>query len=162
MCTVYGAECIGYINAAFACQVSQCLCKGRIILGLTVVIAQVLEQQQLTRLQCSGLCLGIVTHDILCKNDFLAQQLAQARCDRSHGKLRLPLALRLAHMRAGDDSCAVLQQILDGRQGCADALVIGDDTAAVLCHRDVEVAAKQNLFSLHVNILDALFIVLHF
>ena len=67
----------------------------------------------------------------------------------------------LAHVGAGDDGGAVVQQVLDGGQGGADALVIGDDAAAVLGHGHVEVAAQQDLLAGNVHIADGLFVVVH-
>ena len=55
----------------------------------------------------------------------------------------------------------MLQQILDGRQSSTNALVVGDDAASVLCHRDVEIAAQQNLLACYVDVRDILLIVVH-
>ena len=161
MCTVYGTECIGNVNAVFASQISQSLGKLRIVLGLTVVVTQVLQQQDFARLQCSSLCLCILAYDVLCQDNFLAQQLAQTCSNRCHGKLRLPFALGLAHMGACNYCSILLQQILDGRQRCTDTLVIGDDAASVLSHRDIEVTAQQYLLARYVDVYDTLLIVVH-
>ena len=155
------AECIGNIDAVLTGQISQRLCKVRIILGLACIIAQVLQQEDLTRLQCRRLCLCVLTDNILCQDHFLAQQLAQTCRNRSHGQFRLPLALRLAHVGACDDCCVVLQQILNGRESRADTLVIRDNAAAVLGHRNIKIAAKEDLLTVYVNILDALLVIIH-
>ena len=62
-------------------------------------------------------------------------------------------------MRAQDDCCVVAQQVVDGLERCADALVVGN--VAVLVLRNVEVAANDNLLAGNVDILDALLVVLH-
>ena len=46
-------------------------------------------------------------------------------------------------------------------QTTADALVIGDHTAAVLCHRHVEVAAQQNLLAGYVDVANGFLVVIH-
>ena len=65
-------------------------------------------------------------------------------------------------MRAGNNGGTLLQQIPDGGQSGADTLVIGDDTAAVFSHGDVEIAAQQDLFALYVHVLHGFFVVIHF
>ena len=161
MCAVYRTECIGYVDAVCTGQICQCLCKCRIVLGLTIVIAQILQQQNLTRLQSSSLCLCILAYNVLCQNNIFTQQFAQALCNRCHRQLRLPLALRLAHMGACDNGSIMLQQILDGRQSRTNALVVRNYTASVLCHRDVKIAAQQNLLACYVDVSDILLIVVH-
>ena len=52
-----------------------------------------------------------------------------------------------------DDLCAIIEQLLDGGQSCVDAVLVGDD--AVL-HRDVEVAADQNLLAAVILVVDRL------
>ena len=64
--------------------------------------------------------------------------------------------VRLAHVGAENDLCAVVQQILDGRQSRHDALVARD--LAVL-QRDIEVAADENFLALDFNIFNGLLVV---
>ena len=155
------AERVGHIDALGAGQVSQSLGKLGVVLGLALVIAQVLQQQDLTGLQSSGLGLSVLTHDVLGQDHFLAQQLGQTGGHGLHAQLGLPLALGLAHVRAGDDSGVLLQQVLDGGQSGADALVVGDHARAVLGHGDVEIAAQQNLLAGDVNVSDSFLVVIH-
>ena len=60
-------------------------------------------------------------------------------------------AVRLAHMRAKDDLCAVLHQIFDRRQRADDASIVGD--YAVL-HRDVEVHSDEAALAVDVYVSD--------
>ena len=105
-----------------------------VVLGLARLKAGVLQQQDLAGLEGGGLGLGVGAHHVLGHDDRLAQQLAQAGGHRLQGQLGLDLALGLAHVGAGDHRGVLLQQVLDGGQGGTDALVVGDDAAAVLGH----------------------------
>ena len=160
--------------------------QGGIVLGLTLFKAGVLQQKDLTGLERGGLGLGVWAHHVGGHDDLPAQQLAQAGGHRLQGQLSqgfLPLLLGegggilallglllhiglkggigLAHVRAGDDGGIVVQQILDGGQSGADALVIRDNAAAILGHGDIEVTAEQDLLARDVNIPDCFFIVVH-
>lgn len=64
-------------------------------------------------------------------------------------------------MGAGDHRRPLVQQILDGGQSSADALVIGNDAAAVLSQGHVEVAPQQDLLPRYVHVLDGLLVVIH-
>ena len=115
----------------------------------------------------------------------IAQQLAQPGGHRLHAQLgqrllplllgdgRLILALlqllflvgfegghRLAHVGAGNDRRALLQQVLDGGQGRADALIVRD-RAGGLVLGDIEVAAQKDLLALDIDVLYGFFVVVH-
>ena len=62
-------------------------------------------------------------------------------------------------MGAEDDGCALLQQVLDGRQRLADPAVIGDD--ALVIGGDVEITAAENLFAAQICIKDGFLFVVH-
>jgi hypothetical protein len=64
-------------------------------------------------------------------------------------------------VRAGDHRRALVQQVLNGGQGGADAFVVRDDAAAVFCHGDIKVAAQQHFFPGNVQVLDGLLVVIH-
>ena len=177
------AEGVGHVHLGHG---GHLLGQLRVVLGLALLKAGVLEKHNLAGLQRGGLGLGVGPHHIAGKDDILAQQLAQTLCHRLHaqrfqsllpllfgerggilalfGLLLGPLVeagLRLAQVGAGDHRRPLVQQVLDGGQGGADALVVGDDAAAVLGHGHVEVAAKKNLLALHVDVLDRLLVVIH-
>ena len=166
-------------------QAGHSLCQLRIVLGFALLKAGVLEKHDLSGLQRGGLGLGVGAHHIAGKDHVPAQQLAQALGHRLHaqglqgllplllgegggvlallGLLLRPLVeagLGLAKVGAGDHRRPLVQQILNGGQGRADALVIGD-SAGGLVLGDVEVAAEQDLPALDVNVLDRLFVVIH-
>jgi hypothetical protein len=104
--------------------------------------------------------LGVLAHDVLGEDHVHAQQLGKALCHGGQGQALLPLPLGLAQMGAGDDGRAVFQQILDGGQSGHDALVAGD-LAGLLVLRDVEIAAKQNLFVSDVDVQNCFLVVVH-
>ena len=140
-------------------HVGHSLCQSCVILGLALLETNVLEQDSVTRLNLGSQLLCVLAYNVLCELDLLTEQLGQALCNRSQRVLHVDLALRAAQMRAQDDCCVVAQQVVDGLERCADALVIGD--VAVLVLRNVEVAANDNLLAGNVDILDALLVVLH-
>ena len=181
--TVDRAEGVGHIDLS---QRGHSLGQGGVVLGLALFKAGVLQQEDLTGLEGCGLGLGVRAYHISSHDDLPAQQLAQAGGHRLQGELRqglLPLLLRegggilallglllhiglkggvgLAHVRTGDNSGIVIQQILDGGQGGTDALVIRDNAAAILGHGDIEVAAEQDLLAGDVDILDCFLVVVH-
>ena len=139
---------------------SQLLGKLGVVLLLTDVEAQVLQQHDLTRLQGGGLGLGVLADDILGKDDLLTQQLTQALGDRRERQALLPGALGLAEVGAGDDRRALLEQILNGGQRGHDALV-ARDLAGRLVLRHVEIAAEQYLLALHIGVGDRHLVVIH-
>ena len=98
--------------------------KRRVILLLALIEAQIFQKDDLAGLHCGGLGLRVLAHDVLAEGNGLAEKL---RKTLRHGRKRqalLPLALGLAKVGAGDDRRAVIQKILNGRQGGADALVV--------------------------------------
>ena len=178
------AECIGYI---YLSHVGHGLGQGGVVLGFTLLKTGILEQKNLTGLQGGSLGLGVGAHHVVGQDYRLAQQLAEAGGHRLHAQLGqrlLPLLLgdgglvlallqllllvglegghRLAHVGTGDYCRALVQQVLDGGQSGPDTLVVSDNTAAVLGHGDVKVAAQKDLLALDVHILDCLLIIVHF
>ena len=137
---------------------SQLLGKLRVVLGLALHVADVLKQHHVAVLERGGLGLGILADNVGGHDNGLAEKLAQAVGDDLEGKLGLPLALGLAHVRAEDDARAVRDQIFDGRQCGDDALVTGD--FAVL-GGDVEVAAAEDSLALYVDVTDRFLVVIH-
>ena len=130
-----------------------------IVLSLALLETHVLEQDRLARLYLSGELLRVLADNVLRELDLLAEQLGQALRDRRERILHVNLALRTAEVRAKDHSGIVVQQVLDGLERRADALVVGD--VAVLVLRHVKVAAGNDLLAGYINILNAFFVVLH-
>ena len=151
------AESVGDVQL---CHVGQFLSHSGIVLLLAGIEAQVLQQHDLAALQCSGLGLGILAHDVLGEDDLAAQQLAQTLSHDGEGEVLLPLALGLAQMGAGDDGGAVIQQIVDGGESGDDTLVAGDLTGGLIL-RHVEIAAQQHLLAGHFHVHDGLLVIVH-
>ncbi len=179
------AESVGHVYTVRSGQTGHSLGQLGIVLGFALLKAGVLEKHNLAGLQRGGLGLGVGPHHIAGKDDILAQQLAQTLCHRLHaqrfqsllpllfgerggilalfGLLLGPLVeagLRLAQVGAGDNRRALVQEVLDGRQGRPDALVVGDGAGGLVLG-DVEVAAEQDLLALDVHVLDCFFVVVH-
>ena len=131
-----------------------------VVLGLARLKAGILQQHDLAGLEGGSLGLGVGAHHVLSHDDRLAQQLAQADGHRLQGQLGLYFALGLAQVGAGDDRGALLQQILDGGQSGADALIIGDRVGGLVLG-NIEVAAQKHFLAGDVNVLHSLFVVIH-
>ena len=149
MSSVSGAECVVDINVAKACEI---LGEGFAVLGLLGAEAGVLKQDYVAVLHSGNGCPCIVADNIVvsCKNDFLAELLAESLCNGCKGELSLGAVLGLAEMGAEDDLCAVVYQLLYGGKSRIDPVLIGDN--AVL-EGDVEVAAHENSLALCINIV---------
>ena len=156
MRAVRGAECIVDKDVR---HVGKRLGQRGIVLGLALLETHVLEQDRLARLYLSGKLLRVLADNVLGQLDFLAEQLAQALCNRRERILHVDFALRTAEVRAEDHSGVVVQQVLDGLERRTDALVVGD--VAVLVLRHIEVAAGNDLLAGYVDVLNAFLIVLH-
>ena len=90
---VYGAESVGDVQLRHG---GQLLGEGGIVLLLTGIEAQILQQHDLAALQGRRLALGVLTHDVLGEDDLLTQQPAQPLRHGSQRQALLPLALGLA------------------------------------------------------------------
>ena len=86
---------------------------------------------------------------------FFAEFFGKAFGHRSQGKFRFRFALRFAEMRAEDQFCAVVDEILDGRERSVDTVFIGDDT---IFQGNVKVAAGKDAFAVDVNVFNGLFV----
>ena len=154
---VHGAEGIGHVHVR---HLRQLLREVGAILLLTLVKAQVLEQQQLARLQGRGLGLGVLADNVLCKNNFHPEQLGKPLGHGSQSQALLPLALGLAKVRAGDNGGAVLEQVLDGRQS-GDYALVARDLAGLLVLGHIKIAAQEHLLAMGIEVPDRLLVVVH-
>ena len=152
-----GAERVGHEDVG---HVGQRLCEVCAVLLLADVEAQVLKQHDLTRLENGSLGLCVLADDVGSEDDFLTQKLGKSLRDGRKSQLGLPLALGLAEVGAGNDGSAVLEQIFNSRNGSDNTLVAGDLTG-LLVLGNVEIAAEQNLFPVHVYVVNSLFVVIH-
>jgi hypothetical protein len=64
--------------------------------------------------------------------------------------------VRLAHVRAEDNLCAVVKQVLDGGECLNNSLVRGDDT---VLQRNVKVAADKHFLAGYFDVFDSLLVV---
>ena len=127
---------------------------------LADIKAEVLKQHELAGLQSGGLCLRILADDVLCKDHVHAEQLGKALCNRCESELFLPLSLGLARWEHAMTGSAVIQQILDGRQGGNNALIACYLTC-LLVLGNVKVAAQKHLLALNIRIEHAFLVVIH-
>ena len=108
---------------------------------------KIFQQQGLALFQFSRHLFGFWSNaigteaDVLAGGQILVQKHAQAFGHRFEAHLGIGLALGAAEMGDQDQSGAVAQGILNGRQSFADASVVHD---AAVFERDVEVNAHQD------------------
>ena len=156
MGSVGGAECVADIIVS---QVSQFFGELFAVLGLFFAAeAGVLKEDHIAVLHL-GNCLGrSFAGDVVIgnKDDFLAELLGQALCDRCQGFALVRPVLDFAEVRAEDDFRAALDELADGRKRSDDTGLVGD--LAVL-QRDVEIAADQDALALNVlKVFNTLFV----
>jgi hypothetical protein len=117
--------------------------------GLARVETDVLEQDDVARLEGGNHRAGVRPGDVICHLDIGVEQLAEPVSDRLQREPLDPLALGTTHVRDQDDLGALVPQVRDRRQGSADATVIGDDLGVVRAvgtvgQGDVEVRPDQH------------------
>ena len=144
--TVNRTECVVHVCAVLAGQCNQFVGKLAalcvVLGGLASVIANVLENQDLAVSQASCLSLSILANQVGCNLHGHGCKLSQACCRRCDGVLGVDLALGAAQVCGDDNARASLGKLLNHRQGCADAAVVGDD--AVL-QGYVQVGANEDV-----------------
>ena len=117
-------------------QAGQLLREAGVVGLLLGMEAQVLEQEHLARPQTARSRLDRGADAVGDRLDGAAQQLGQAHGHRRHAEAVDHLALGPAEMRREHDRTALLEEVRDGRQGGADARVVGH---AAALERHVEV-----------------------
>ena len=117
--------------------------------------ADVFQQDHLARLEGLRRFYRFGADDVVEGVDGRSQQLAQALADAGvrHAQRFDDLAVGAAEVRAEDDPRPFLPQVLDRRQGGAQAAVV-EDAAGLLVERDVEVLADEHALALHVDVAD--------
>jgi len=123
---------------------------GLVLDSLFPVEAEVLQQHAATRLEGIGLGFRVRSDAVGGEDHLLAEQLGQPFGHRFQREPRFRLAFWTAQVAHQDQRAAVVENMLDGRQGLDDAVVAGD--VAVLIQRHVEVTPHQDLFAFHVNV----------
>ena len=115
------------------------------------VEAEVLEEESLTRLQGRSLLVRLLA--VGGELDGNAQALGHVVHDVAQGELRIHL-LGTSEVGHDDDGAALLEDLLEGRHGPADAGVVGD--VEVLVEGNVEVDSHDGLLAGEVITVDEL------
>ena len=156
MSAVSRTECIVHENVSHG---SQLLGELGIVLLLSGIETGVLQQNSLTVLKCCSLSLGIGANGISSQLNGGAQQLGKTCGNGSQSVLGNDCALGLTHVRAKDNLCTLVHQILDGGESFDNSLVGSDLT---VLERYVEVATNENSLAGNLYILNVLLVVGHF
>ena len=150
MRSVGRTECVHYEDAVG--KVSQFLAELLAVLGLFCAAETcVLENNDLAVLHLSNslLCDIACYLVVLCEYYLCIYELCKSVSGSLQGELLLRTVLRLAEVRAENNLCAVLYQLVDGGESCGDSVVVCD--LAVL-HGNVEVNADKHLLALDIQI----------
>ena len=126
--------------------------KGRVVLGLPGLEADVLQQQHFAGPEAPRHRLDVAADHRRRLLDRDAEQLGQPLADRAHRERGVGLALRPAEVGDEDQGRAPLAQQLDRRQRRPDSRVVGDP--AVL-QRDVEVDPDEHAPAGDLSVADA-------
>ena len=125
-----------------------------IILLLALVKADVLEHEDLARLEGLDGGSGLLAVGVVDEGHVQAGELGELGGDGLEGELGLEAgAVRAAEVAHEDDAGVVLDQVVDGRQGGLDAGGVAND--AVL-DRHVEVNADEDALAVDVDVADGL------
>ncbi len=117
------------------------------------VEAQVFEQHDLAGGQLGGGGLDGGADAVVEELHRLAEQLGQLVRDGLERELVAALAVGAAEVRHEDHGRALLEGVLDGRQGGGDARGVGD-SAGLLVLRDVEIDAHEHAFARQGEVAD--------
>jgi len=132
---VSSAESVVHVDVA---QLGHLLGQLVAVLLLALVHATVFQQHHLARGD-----LEVTVHPVVDQLDLAVEQLGQAVGDGGQGVFRLHLAFGGAAQVGGDHHrSAFFQGQLDGRDGGADAGVVGDAAGFIL--GDVQVGADED------------------
>ncbi len=141
MGAVRGAERVVDVHVA---QGGQFLRKLRVVFLLFRVIAEVFEQQNFAGFGQHGLDLGadaIGSHP-----DGLAQQFREPDGCRSQAHFRIRFALRPSQVAGENQSCAVIERVLNAGQGSLNTFIAGNFFSAG-CERDVKIHPHEDSLS---------------
>ncbi len=126
-----------------------------VVVGLLArVVAQVLEERDLTVAQVRHDLARAVTDRLVGQDDVAAEQFGQPHADRLAGERRIRRPLGAPPVRPDDQPRAALDEQVDRGQGRPDAGVVGD--AARRRERDIEVDPQKDALPLDGEVLDAL------
>ncbi len=126
--------------------------EGRVVLGLPLLEAAVLQHQDVAGPELARHRSDLIAHHPGGQFHLSAEQLAEPRRDRRHRERRI-VPLRSPEVRDEHSARPSLAQELDRRQRGADPGVVGDLLAAV--ERDVQVGAQQDALAVQLRVSDA-------
>ena len=139
-------------------QLGELLRHALVVLGLALVKAGVFQHQDLAGLERLGGGFGLGAGGGAHEVDLDArQQGGQVVGRHLHAVLGVRAILGAAEVAHQHDGGAVVEQVLDGGQGGADAGVVGDGAGGLVL-RHVEVDADQGALALPVHVLDGLLV----
>ena len=125
-----------------------------IVLLLTLVKTDVLENEDLARLDGGDSLGGLLAIRVGNKSNVKARELSELLGDRLEGKLGLEAsALRTAEVAHEDDASVVLNEVVDGGQGSLDTGGVANDA---ILDRHVEVNADENALAVDIDVADGL------
>ena len=116
------------------------------------MVAEVLKQQDIARLQRSFCSICLCTDAVGSPLDIAAEQLGEVLDEVLRGELVLASLGRTADVAGDDESCTVVEQVVQSRQRADHARVVRD--VHLVVERDVVVDADKYLFAVDVNIFD--------
>ena len=129
-------------------------CELGVVVGLLLVEAQVLEKEHAPRRQLRRGRLDLGPHAVAHGANLTPEQLGETLRHRREAQLLDDLALGAPEMGTEDHRAAAFEEVGDGRQGGADARVVGD---AALLQGHVEVDAHQDALAFHRVVADGPF-----
>ena len=131
--------------------VGSVLCESAGLALLLCIVTEILEQQDLARLEGGGLCVGL--HAIVSELHRNAKALGHAGHDVLEGELGVHL-LGTSQVGHDDEGTTFCEHLLEGRHGPADAGVVGD--LEILVQRNVEIYADDGFLAgkiVRINVL---------
>jgi len=123
----------------------------RVVLGLTLVEAGVLEHQNVAVLHGGDRLLGFRPDAIGSEGDRLAEHLGDRRHHLREREFRVRSFLGAAEMGKQDRPAALFRHLADGRGAGPDARVVGD---LAVRHGDVEVDADEHALALQIDAVE--------
>ena len=153
MRTVRNAESIVHSDIG---QRGKTLGENRIVFLFFRVETQVFQHQNLAGFQVFCRCFRYRSHTVGRKFYFAAKQCGQMFGYRRERELGRRPPLGAAKVGRQNERSALVQKVLQRRQGCAYAGIVGDITRFI--HRHVVIDADKDSFSLEIDVAQRFFI----
>ena len=137
-------------------EASQLFCKFGVVLLFSLVITEVFEKQNFASFEVSSSFFSNFAYAVGSPFYIFAEEFGQMGNEVLRGELRLTSFGRTADVASQDNSSAVIEQVVDGRQRANHTGVIGD--VLIFIERNVVVNADKYFFALDVNIFQGFLI----